>query len=101
MCIYIYIYIYIDPPTVALNYAAMFQTVIKLGCRARADLCARGARISVQKLSWAGAPGACVARADLAGRLPACLGDWLAGWPPGRVAAWLAGSPAGWLIVKN
>ena len=51
--------------------------------------------------SWAGASGACVARADLAGRLPACLGDWLAGWPPGRLAAWLAGSPVGWLIVKK
>ena len=48
---------------------------------------------ALQKLGWAGASGACVAHADLAGRLPACLGDWLAGW----LAAWSVGCLAGWL----
>ena len=63
MYMYMYMYIYIDPPTVALNYAAMFQTVLKLGCGARAGLCARGARISVQKFRCAGAPAARAAHA--------------------------------------
>ena len=42
-----YIYIYIDPPTVARNYAAGLQTALKFGFVARADLRARGVRISV------------------------------------------------------
>ena len=47
----VYTYIYIDPPTVALNYAAGLQTAQKFGCVARVDLRARGARISVNSLA--------------------------------------------------
>ena len=71
--------------------------MLKLGGGARVDLCARGGRISVLKPSWAGAARAYVARADLAGRLPACLGDWLAGW----LVGWLPGWLPGWLANRE